>query len=88
MIDALWNYTRVHFWKGDLETTLHEDLKSNDPSICKSHRGRKAMKTDLVETRRPLQNKRRLGRGTKIPRFQRLERGGGEKNHWPVDFCR
>lgn len=48
MFGALSNYTRSHFWKGDLKT-LHEDLKSNDPSMSKSHHGRKAMKTDLVE---------------------------------------
>lgn len=49
VIGALSNYTRSHFWKGDLKTTLHEDLKSNDPSMSKSHHGRRAMKTDLVE---------------------------------------
>lgn len=75
MIGALSNYTRSHFWKGDLKTTLHEDLKSNDPSMSKSHHGRKAMKTDLVE--KPAGHCRTKGALVAAPKYHGSKGWGG-----------
>lgn len=76
MIGALSNYTRSHFWKGDLKTTLYEDLKSNDPSMSKSHHGRKAMKTDLVE--KPAGHCRTKGGLVAAPKHH-VSKGRGKK---------
>lgn len=76
MIGALSNYTRSHFWKGDLKTTLYEDLKSNDPSMSKSHHGRKAMKTDLVE--KPAGHCRTKGGLVAAPKYH-VSKGRGKK---------